>query len=71
MKESKINELFDQELKVINIGLESFSENLKEEGVDVVQVDWSPPAGGDEEMASILDMLDDSKDNLKLKAFIT
>ena len=59
MSKNKIEELFNQELKVINIGLESFSENLKREGVDVVQVDWSPPAGGDEELTSILDMLED------------
>jgi hypothetical protein len=59
MKGNKINQLFAQKLKVINIGLESFSENLKKEGVDVVQVDWSPPAGGDDEMVSILDVLDD------------
>lgn len=57
--EEKILELFSKELKVVNIGLESFAESLKEEGVDVVHVDWEPPAGGDEELASILDSIMD------------
>ncbi len=59
MSQNKITSLFNKELKVVNIGLESFAENLKNEETPVVQVEWSPPAGGDEEMASILDMLDD------------
>ncbi|KXS45280.1 MULTISPECIES: fdrA domain protein [unclassified Candidatus Frackibacter] len=57
--EEKILELFGKKLKVINIGLESFAESLKEEGVDVIQMDWEPPAGGDAELASLLDSLMD------------
>lgn len=34
-------------LQVINVGLESFAEDLRAEGVPVVHVDWRPPAGGD------------------------
>lgn len=41
-------------LAAINIGLESFAENLKVQGVPVVQVDWRPPAGGNERLAAIL-----------------
>ncbi len=41
-------------LEAINIGLESFSENLKLQGVPVVQVDWRPPAGGNEKLMGIL-----------------
>jgi FdrA protein len=41
-------------LEAINIGLESFSENLKVQGVPVVQVDWRPPAGGNEKLMGIL-----------------
>ncbi len=59
MKKNKITSLFNEKLKVINIGLESFAENLKKEDTSVIQVEWSPPAGGDKEMASILDMLAD------------
>ena len=54
---NKINELFKQELKIINMGLESFNENLKKQNVKTVQVDWKPPARGNEKMISLLDKL--------------
>ena len=38
------NDLFDKDLKVINIGLSSFKDTIEEVGADVVQVDWKPPA---------------------------
>jgi FdrA protein len=41
----------------INIGVREFSEPLKKQAVPVVHVDWSPPAGGDAEMMSLLDKL--------------
>ena len=44
---------------VINVGLDAFASALAELGVDVVHVDWAPPAGGDPELASLLDQLDD------------
>jgi hypothetical protein len=50
----KINELFSRDLVVINMGLESFAENLKKEGVKVLMTSWRPPAGGDKKMASLL-----------------
>lgn len=58
-KSNKIDQLFEEDLKVINMGLDNFGTNLEEQGYQVVQVDWSPPAGGDEEMADLLDLLDD------------
>ncbi len=33
------------------------SEALEIQGVRVIHVDWSPPAGGDQEMMSLLDRL--------------
>lgn len=41
---SKINELFEKDLKVINIGLKSFAENLEKENVEVINIKWSPPS---------------------------
>lgn len=43
-----------KELHVINIGLSSFAEEMTTLGVEVVQVDWRPPAGGDAELAELL-----------------
>ena len=46
--------LLNKELKVINIGIEMFAADLETQKVDVVHVDWRPPAGGD---LDILDLL--------------
>ena len=54
---TKINELFQKELKIINMGLESFNENLKKQNVKTVQVDWKPPARGNKKILSLLDKL--------------
>ena len=45
---------FGQELVAINVGLESFRDSLMEQGATSVQVDWRPPAGGNEKMMEIL-----------------
>lgn len=52
-----LNGLFEQELKAINIGLVSFKEALDEAEYKCVQVDWSPPAGGDEDVLAALKAL--------------
>ncbi|HKI00964.1 MAG TPA: acyl-CoA synthetase FdrA [Thermoanaerobaculia bacterium] len=39
---------------VINVGLESFYDSLVAQGAKAVQVEWKPPAGGNEKLASIL-----------------
>ncbi len=41
----------------VNVGVREFGDTLRRAGYDVVHVDWSPPAGGDAEMAAILDDL--------------
>lgn len=43
-----------QPLSAINVGLESFTDSLIDQGAVVVQVDWRPPAGGNERLAGIL-----------------
>jgi len=52
-----IDELLHEPLVVINLGLKMFAESLEEQQVEVVQVDWVPPAGGDKEMVELLDQL--------------
>lgn len=53
----KILELFQSELCVINVGSRLFSSALEQQGVEVVQVDWKPVAGGDKEMQDLLSLL--------------
>ncbi len=49
-----LNGLFEQELKSINIGLISFKEALEDAEFEAIQVDWKPPAGGDEKVLNAL-----------------
>ena len=57
MSKLENNDLLEEPLKVINIGLEGFAEELKQQGVETVQVDWTPPAGGDPKLADLLSKL--------------
>ena len=41
--------LFQQPLSVINLGLESFADNLREAGGEVLHLQWQPVAQGDEQ----------------------
>jgi len=41
----------------VNVGVRGFGDSLREAGYEVVEVDWSPPAGGDERLADLLDDL--------------
>lgn len=52
-----INELLNTKIIVINIGLRTFAESLEKQAVDFVQVDWTPPADGDQEMIDLLSEL--------------
>ncbi len=44
-------------LDAINVGLESFFESLQNQDASVLQVDWKPPAGGNEKLMSILERM--------------
>lgn len=52
-----MKKLINEEPKIINIGLKSFSETLKSFPCEVVQYDWKPVAGGDAELIKVLDFL--------------
>jgi len=44
-------------LAAINVGLESFAASLEAQGAPVIQVDWHPPAGGNEALMAILERM--------------
>ncbi len=44
-------------LAAINIGIESFTESLESQNAQVIQVDWRPPASGNEKLMSILERM--------------
>ncbi len=54
---SPIEELLQEPIVIVNVGLPGFAKSLEEQDAEVVQVDWVPPAGGDKEMIDLLDQL--------------
>jgi len=45
-----VKSLFAQDLRVVNVGLQSFADNITAAGGVATQLDWSPPAGADPEL---------------------
>lgn len=54
----EVNALFQDSLQVINVGVERFSDAVRLQEIPVVQMDFTPPAGGDERLIRILDRLE-------------
>ena len=59
MTVSNTKKLFNKKLKVINIGIETFAEDLEKQGIEVIRIDWRPPAGGDARILELLDKLEE------------
>ncbi|HWR45672.1 DUF1116 domain-containing protein [Sporomusa sp.] len=49
------NNLLNQKLNVVNVGLELFSQTLGKQDVPTTHVSWRPPAGGNKTIAKLLD----------------
>lgn len=58
---SNIDEIFNQPLRVVNIGTSKFKEDLDLQGIETVQVDWQPPAGGNVQLIEALDFFQDNE----------
>ncbi len=54
---TRLDDLIERGPVSINVGIRDFAESLEAQEAEVTQVDWSPPAGGDEEMMDLLDKL--------------
>ena len=50
----RLLQLLNEEVKVVNIGLELFAETFARLGVEAVHVDWRPPAEGDPDLSDML-----------------
>lgn len=62
---SSIKSLFKEKIEVINIGLPSFAEDLRDQGVPVVHIDWHPPAGGNVKILRLLERIEKWQSALK------
>ena len=52
-----LDELLQSEVRVINVGLETFAADLEKQNVPVVHVVWMPPARGNPQLAELLSKL--------------
>ena len=57
MNRKDTSKLLTEPLRVVNVGLQGFSDDLRSQQVPVVDVDWSPPAAGDPKLADLLSRL--------------
>jgi FdrA protein len=48
---------FGDPIVVVNVGIRPFYDELKGLDVRVSQVEWEPPAGGDEDLVALLDKI--------------
>ena len=51
---TEADRLLASEVRVVNVGLREFADDLARCNVPVVHVDWSPPAVTDPRIASLL-----------------
>jgi len=40
---AKINEIFGKDLTVVNVGLASMAQSVRDQSVKVIDIDWQPP----------------------------
>ncbi|WP_376716385.1 DUF1116 domain-containing protein [Vagococcus fluvialis] len=64
---NKMSKLFESDLKVINVGLEKFTEDIIEQGGESVQLDWAPPGLGNEEVIKALAILEKPENMAKIE----
>jgi FdrA protein len=58
-------EILRKKLEAINVGLDSFAKDLVVQSVPTLQVDWKPPAGGNEKLMRILSNIKRHQASLK------
>lgn len=65
---SRIHQLFEDGVSVINVGIDFFKSDIQRQGGAVAQVDWRPPGGGKPEVIAALDRLDDPQVQARIAA---
>lgn len=65
---TKITELFHSDVNAVTVGIEFISEDIKKQGAKATQLEWSPPARGNDHLIELLDKLDRSGVREKIEA---
>ena len=55
--QTNADRLLSETLILINVGLGKFAKSLEEQKVDMIQVDWMPPASGDKQVIDLLEQI--------------
>lgn len=53
----KLNNLFANDLKVLNIGIEGFYQDLKDQAAPAVWLNWKPRSESNKQAMALLDKL--------------
>lgn len=53
----KLNDLFHKDLKVLNIGIEGFYNDLKQQGTGAVWLNWKPRTESNKQAMALLNKL--------------
>lgn len=64
---NKIEELFNNKVNVINVGIDFISSDIKKQGAMATQLDWTPPARGNVELLALLDSLNSKEKREKIE----
>ncbi len=57
MEREVLSGLFGQKVKVVNVGIESFYDDLKSQNVPVVQMSWTVPNATDKQNRDLANRL--------------
>ncbi len=52
-----ITKLFNDDLKVVNIGSPSFKKDYEQQNIEYIHLEWSPPASGNLKMLHLINLL--------------
>lgn len=62
---TKLKDFFGNKVKVINLGIPSFADDLRKQGVETVHVEWRPPAGGNRKLQALLARVENWQNKVK------
>lgn len=60
-----LKDFFGKKVKVINLGISSFADDLLKQGVEAIHTDWRPPAGGNKKIQALLAKVDSWQNKVK------
>jgi hypothetical protein len=65
---SRISDLFKSKPHVINVGIESFKDDLLQQGAEVIHLEWTPPGRGNPALIAALDKFESPELMEKIEA---